>query len=464
MLARLIGEDIEIAMLAGDELPPVLADRAQLEQVIINLAINARDAMPERRHAGDRDRAAPDEHVRLAVTDTGVGHRRRDVLERIFEPFFTTKDVGLGTGLGLATVHGIVTQSGGRVDVSSAARARARRSPSACPPPPDERGGPDAGRAPRAARGSAAARRCWCARTRTACGTLLELVLTGAGYTVLVAGRPEDALALARAEGDAIDALVTDIVMPGMSGLELAERLAPLRALFISGYSAEAADRRRPAAGQRVPARSRSTTARCWPRSARCWTRRAPYDPSHDRREHGLRRAGRAPPARGPRRLADDGHARRRAAAQPRVVLVGRRGHRATSSASRTPPRTRNIEANRKVSLNFAGDGSGGDIVILSGVASLEPDDAGAHSSTAYVAEVRWGFERLGLTPEQFAQRYSIAAAHPPHQGPRAQVIRRVAAGPEDAATRRRAADRLPRLVGLHDAGRRDVPRRRSRS
>src|SRR3954447_6834337 len=117
MLSRLIGEDIEIAMLAEDELPPVLADRAQLEQVIINLAINARDAMPD-----GGTLAIETKHkqgaVELVVSATGTGIEPA-VLERIFEPFFTTKAVGFGTGLGLATVHGIVTQSGGRVEVVS---------------------------------------------------------------------------------------------------------------------------------------------------------------------------------------------------------------------------------------------------------------------------------------------------------------------------------------------------------
>ena len=117
MLSRLIGETIEIAMLAGDELPPVLADRAQLEQVVINLAINARDAMPGGGTLAIETGVAGG-HVRLAVSDTGTGIEP-GVLERIFEPFYTTKDVGLGTGLGLATVHGIVTQSGGRVEVGS---------------------------------------------------------------------------------------------------------------------------------------------------------------------------------------------------------------------------------------------------------------------------------------------------------------------------------------------------------
>jgi CheY-like chemotaxis protein len=238
MLGRLIGEDIEIAMLAGDDLPPVLADRAQLEQVVINLAINARDAMPDGGTLAIETGVAG-EHVRLAVSDTGTGIAA-EVLEHIFEPFYTTKDVGLGTGLGLATVHGIVTQSGGRVEVASDLGLGSTFTvllPAASSEHTDE---PVEQRAQPRLGGTETLLLC---EDEDAVRQLVELVLRGAGYTVHSAATPQEALALADRHGDAIAALVTDIVMPGMSGLELAERLSPLRALFLSGYSAEAADR-----------------------------------------------------------------------------------------------------------------------------------------------------------------------------------------------------------------------------
>jgi PAS domain S-box-containing protein len=239
MLSRLIGETVEIAMLSGPDLPPVLADRAQLEQVIINLAINARDAMP----AGGTlaiETSASDDHVRLAVSDTGSGIDP-DELERIFEPFYTTKEVGLGTGLGLATVHGIVTQSGGWVDVSSD-RGLGSTFTVWLPAAEDAQSAPEAVEQDERPRLGGDETLLLC-EDEDGVRALVELVLTGAGYTVFAAGRPEDALRIALREGDAIDALVTDIVMPGMSGLELAQRLAPLRTLFISGYSNEAFER-----------------------------------------------------------------------------------------------------------------------------------------------------------------------------------------------------------------------------
>src|SRR3954469_14337070 len=236
MLSRLIGEDIEIAMLAGDDVPPVLADRAQLEQVVINLAINARDAMPDGGTLAI-ETSCGEGLVKLAVSDTGTGIDP-EVLERIFEPFFTTKAVGFGTGLGLATVHGIVTQSGGRVEVTSQLGSGSTFSVHLPAAPADRVDNPAVQHSRPTLGGTETLLLC---EDEAGVRQLVELVVAGAGSTVLSAATPAEALALA--EHNDVAALVTDIVMPGMSGLELADRLQPLRALFISGYSAEAADR-----------------------------------------------------------------------------------------------------------------------------------------------------------------------------------------------------------------------------
>jgi PAS domain S-box-containing protein len=232
MLGRLIGEDVRIAMLAGDGLPRVLADRAQVEQVIINLAINARDAMPGGGTLSIETSAGVlDEFVCLSVTDTGTGIEPA-LLERIFEPFYTTKEVGLGTGLGLATVHGIVTQSGGHVRVSSdvghgstfsvflpaVTAGAAVPSPEPSPSSAERLGGSET---------------ILLCEDDDSVRRLAVLFLAAEGYTVISCATPAEALAAAT---ERVDALVTDIVMPEMSGVELARRLG-LPALFVSGYS-----------------------------------------------------------------------------------------------------------------------------------------------------------------------------------------------------------------------------------
>jgi CheY-like chemotaxis protein len=236
MLRRLIGEDIEIAMLAAPGLPSVLADRSQVEQVILNLSVNARDAMPSGGTLTIETRTA-DERVALIVTDTGVG-MTSETLEHIFEPFFTTKTVGEGTGLGLATVHGIVNQSGGEVLVYSEpglgtsfkvylpmSGARAQRPAGAVAEEAELHGDETV----------------LLCEDEEGVRHLIETVLTSHGYRVLSAAGPLQALEIA-AEQE-IDVLVSDVIMPDLSGPELASRMESLRpgvrTLFVSGYTAE---------------------------------------------------------------------------------------------------------------------------------------------------------------------------------------------------------------------------------
>jgi two-component system cell cycle sensor histidine kinase/response regulator CckA len=254
MLARLIGDDIQIGMLAAPDLSPVLADRGQIEQVIVNLVVNARDAMPrggtvtietrevrlDERYAAEHAGVEPGLYTSLSITDTGVGIDR-ETQSRIFEPFFTTKDVGAGTGLGLATVHGIVRQSGGHLGLYSepglgtsfkvylpAAEGVPAQQAYAAP----QRRGDLSGN-----------------ETVIVCEDdelvrlLLETILTENGYRVLSAAGPEEAIAIAGGAGATADLLVTDAVMPRMSGVELIERLRAdrpdLRVILLSGYPAE---------------------------------------------------------------------------------------------------------------------------------------------------------------------------------------------------------------------------------
>ncbi|MBX3468632.1 MAG: response regulator [Planctomycetes bacterium] len=251
LLRRVIGDDVvlETCHAAGGR---VLADRGQLEQVLLNLAVNARDAMP----GGGRltietgrvtvgpDEAAtlglagPGPHVTLSVSDTGEGMDEA-TRARIFEPFFTTKEQGKGTGLGLSTVYGIVRQSRGAIDVRSAPGAGATFRillPAAPAGPADA--APGRGAAPR--RGSETI---LLVEDDPTVRRLLEQVLATAGYTVLAAADAAQALALARGHPARIHLLLTDLVMPRLGGRALARRLAverpDLAVLLMSGHAEE---------------------------------------------------------------------------------------------------------------------------------------------------------------------------------------------------------------------------------
>jgi signal transduction histidine kinase len=252
MLRRLIGEDLALATELADALGAVRVDPGQVEQVLVNLAVNARDAMPdggrltirtenvEMTDSGD----LPDgRYVLVEVVDTGSGMDAA-TLARVFEPFFTTKARGKGTGLGLATVYGIVRQSGGQVAVSSTLgtgttfrihlpRVDAPVEPSRTAPP--------------VAVPAAGTETVLVAEDEQIVRVLIRKVLEQAGYTVLLAGGGAEALQLAERHTGPIHLLVTDVVMPGMNGRELARRLLERRpdtkVLYVSGYADVAVER-----------------------------------------------------------------------------------------------------------------------------------------------------------------------------------------------------------------------------
>jgi PAS domain S-box-containing protein len=254
MLRRLVPESIDVTTLLAPGLGAAMADTGQIEQVVMNLVANARDAMPKggkirietanvdlESATDERDRViGPGAYVTLAVTDTGMGMDER-TRALIFEPFFTTKELGKGTGLGLAMVYGIVNQSGGEIAVRSEPGARSAFT--VYLPRVDA----EAGLAPsvpvveasRSGRGTILL-----VEDHEAVRGLLARVLQSSGYHVIQAGRGPQALALPDSQVSSIDLLITDVVMPGMSGTELATRLTArregLRVLFISGYTPRA--------------------------------------------------------------------------------------------------------------------------------------------------------------------------------------------------------------------------------
>ncbi|MBL8826552.1 MAG: PAS domain S-box protein [Planctomycetaceae bacterium] len=239
LLHRVIGEDITLTTSLSANLGLIEADPGQLEQVLINLAINARDAMPRGGTLSIATRrqveATGEAWVELRVTDTGVGIPS-EVLPRIFDPFFTTKEVGKGTGLGLAVVHGIVEQSGGKVRVQSqpgegttfnVLLPTTKRTAAATPTPPGTTHQP----------GSETV---LVVDDEVAICSIIAQVLRSQGYTVLVASSAAEALKLVEQHPHDIHLLITDVVMPQVSGEQLAQQVRQLRpaiqVVYMSGY------------------------------------------------------------------------------------------------------------------------------------------------------------------------------------------------------------------------------------
>jgi len=253
LLQRLLREDIEYKVQLGEPLGRVKADPGQLEQVLLNLIVNASDAMPkggtltietenvcvDALYAQPRPPLAPGDYVMLAVSDTGFG-MDANIKARIFEPFFTTKEPGKGTGLGLATVYGVVKQSSGYIFVDSAPGVGARFEIYLPQVADKAETVPAGGRATKVRGGRETV---LLVEDEADVRTLTCEFLTAAGYQVLTAVDGEDGFDIGNKFAEAIDVLVTDIVMPRMRGPELAKRLKrllpDLKVVYMSGYTEE---------------------------------------------------------------------------------------------------------------------------------------------------------------------------------------------------------------------------------
>ena len=249
MLVRLISEDIKLSFRPAANLWTVMIDPSQVDQILMNLSVNAGDAMPEGgsltietanvRLNGDdshiHPKAGPGDYVQLTVSDTGLG-MDRETRMHIFEPFFTTKGVGQGTGLGLATVYGIVTQNNGFISVYSEPGKgsvfklylpRLMQEPVAEDKP-----------APLAAVSATIL----LVEDEEMLLLMATRLLEELGYTVIQAESPQDAIGVCQ-KNQSIDLILTDVVMPGMNGREMAQRIKAIRpdmkVLFMSGYTAD---------------------------------------------------------------------------------------------------------------------------------------------------------------------------------------------------------------------------------
>jgi PAS domain S-box-containing protein len=252
MLRRLIREDISLERISGSDLWPVKADPGQMEQVIMNLVINARDAMPDggkltiqtenvkidgKRPLNYPGDMIPGYYVKFSVSDTGCG-MSDEVKKHLFEPFFTTKEEGSGTGLGLATVYGIVKQNGGYIDVQSEVGAGSRFQIYLPRITSEILKGDKELKATPILKG-----RETILLVEDECNVriIIREFLKSIGYVVLLASNGKEALEIAKDHKEQIHLLLTDIVMPGMSGLELAKQLnsmfPEMKLLFMSGYA-----------------------------------------------------------------------------------------------------------------------------------------------------------------------------------------------------------------------------------
>ena len=250
MLHRLLGEDVTVAFVPGKDVGPVKADPGQIEQVVLNLAVNARDAMPtggtltietqgvvlDEAYTAEHPSAQPGPHVMLAVSDTGIGMDEATRLQ-IFEPFFTTKDPGKGTGLGLSTVYGIVKQSGGSIWVYSEV---GRGSVFKIYLPLAEGSVQTSGEVPEVA-ATGGSETILVVEDDDALRRLAIRFLEPAGYTVLAAASGEEALLLLERHDGPVHLMLTDVVMPGMSVRNLAQQVSTshpgMKVVYTSGYT-----------------------------------------------------------------------------------------------------------------------------------------------------------------------------------------------------------------------------------
>jgi CheY-like chemotaxis protein len=250
MLRRLIGEDIDLSWQPGAELWSVKIDPGQVDQILANLCVNARDAIGgagrisietnnvtiHADYCAEHIEAAAGSYVMLAVSDDGCG-MDRETLNKVFEPFFTTKPTGEGTGLGLATVYGIIKQNNGFINVYS---EPGKGTTFRIHLPRDTRVSHDVAEAAKKTASLNGTETILLVEDETAIRTIMCLILEKLGYTVIPAESPAEALRLAEAHRDGIDLMITDVVM---SGRELVEKLAPdfpsMKILYMSGYTAD---------------------------------------------------------------------------------------------------------------------------------------------------------------------------------------------------------------------------------